>query len=501
MFHLKKNLHRVLSKIPTQNWRVALVGGSCVVAVFCLAKVFGQVFSANLTDVSVTTTNSRLSFRGALDAGNTAGSSQIIINTVANDQAGSYPSSSSAQLVEGDVLRIGSAGTLRAYTVASTSSFSTISLTAVLLAGDADVGDDVISTSSATLNVRFTTVSALTDGSFRILVPSVGGAASQDGIPDGGAFDYGTVAPTVTCPANLTGYTFSAGAPSAAAVTLNGTVYHSYTCAYTGAGAVGTAFDGSTEDYISIASVLNPAPTSGHVAGTADTYSVIVQHLNTGGTVIDSTTAKIGVLEAVKVTASVAPQITFKVLGLAAAVSACGDTTDVTTTATTVPFGELTVGSFTLAAQGLSVSTNASGGYVVTALENDQLGRNGGACAGDPTTASNGDCIQDVRGDAAAAADGVSDEWVSTSQPGFGYSLQDVNTTVTEAFAYNESARTFSARQFADAENSGTAQTIFSDTTVASNDNIYVCYKIMPDATTAAGNYENYITYTATSTF
>lgn len=492
-----QHMNQKTVKPAAHSWRMIVLAVAVVAGGFGLAHWYGQTYSANLTSVSVTTTNSRPSFRGALTAGNTAGSSIAIINTTPN----SYASTSSAQLVEGDVLRIGSAGTLRAYTVASTSSESTINLTAALLAGDADSGDDVISTASATLNVRFTTVSAITDGTFRVLIPSISGSASQDGIPDGGAFDYGTATPTVTCPANFTGYTFSAGASSANAVTINGTTYHSYSCAYTGAGAVGTAFNGSSHDYVSIAGILNPAPASGHSTGTADTYSVIVQHLDSGSNVIDSTTVKIGVVEAVKVTAYVAPQINFRLIGLPAATSACGMTTSVTTTAATVPFGDLTIGVFKTAAQALSVSTNASGGYVVTAQENDQLGRNGAACTGDPTTASNGNCIQDVRGDTAAASDTVSDEWVSTSQPGFGYSLQDVNATVTEAFAYNESARTFSARQFADAENSGTPQTIFSDTTVASNDNIYVCYKIMPDATTAAGNYENYLTYTATATF
>ncbi len=491
-----KNTHS-----QTKPWKVALTLLACAAGGFMLAHRWGQVYSANLTNVSVTTTNSRPSFRGALDTGNSVGSSIITIDTTPNDQSGSYPSSSSAQLVEGDVLRIGSGGGLGSYTVASTSSLAIVNLTGALAAGHADTGDDVISTASASLNVRFTTVSALTDGSFRVLIPSVSGSAATDGIPDGGAFDYGTATPTVTCPADFTGYTFSAGASAPNDVTVNGVTYHSYTCAYTGAGAVGTAFNGSSHDYMSIAGILNPAPIAGHSSGTADTYSVIVQHLDSSDNVIDSTTVKIGVVEAVKVTAYVAPQITFRLIGLANNTSACGANTSVTTTATTVPFGDLTIGEFKTAAQALSVSTNATGGYVVTTTENDQLGRNGGACTGDPTTGSNGSCIQDVRGDSAAASDTVSDEWVSASQPGFGYSLHDVNGTVTEAFAYNESSRTFSARQFPDAENSGTAQTIFSDSSVASNDNLYVCYKVMPDATTAAGNYENYITYTATATF
>jgi hypothetical protein len=46
--------------------------------------------SASLTSVSVTLSNSRVSFRGALTSGNTAGSSSVIINTT----PGAFPSSS-----------------------------------------------------------------------------------------------------------------------------------------------------------------------------------------------------------------------------------------------------------------------------------------------------------------------------------------------------------------------------------------------------------------------
>jgi hypothetical protein len=95
----------------------------------------------------------------------------------------------------------------------------------------------------------------------------------------------------------------------------------------------------------------------------------------------------------------------------------------------------------------------------------------------------------------------TSDEWTQTTAKGFAYSLHDVNSTTTEAFAYNESARTFSAKQFADEEDSQTAQTIFSSATVADNQNLYVCYKIIASATTQAGFYENYLRYTATATF
>ncbi len=462
-----------------------------------------QIRSANLTSVSVTMSNSRPSFRGALAAGNSAGSSSVVINTT----AGAYPSTSSAQLVEGDSIYIGEGGSLGAYTVASTSSLSTFTIkspsNSTLLAGDIDTGDDVIASNSSSLTVRFTTANAIDNGRFRILVPSLtADGPAADGIPDGGQFDFGTSAPTVTCPGDISGYDFVTGVATASSITINNSDYHVYECAYSGAGGAATVFDGTSNGAITISSVINPAPKSTHSTGGADTYNVIVQHLNSSLSVADTTSTAIGVIEAVKVTATVDPQITFQILGLATGTSACGNTTNVTTTPASVPFGNISISAFTNAAQSMNVSTNAANGFSVTAIANDQLGRNGGTCTGDNTGQ---DCIRDTIGDGGSMTHTNADEWSSTATKGFGFSLQDVNTSTTEAFSYNSAsgscAGTDCYRQFADAENSQTATQIFSSTTVADNQNLYVCYKVIAAPTTSAGNYENYITYTATATF
>lgn len=481
-----------LQKISTATL-LALVG------LIVIGNNNSKLRSANLTSVSDTISNARPSFRGALTTGNTVGSSVVLINTT----TGSYPSTSSAQLVEGDVVRIGENGSLGSYTVASTSSLSTFYITSTLASGDNDSGDDVIATSSASHTIRFTTANAIANGRFRILVPALAdNGASADGIPDSGAFDFGTSAPTVTCPANATAtYDFVTGAATASAITIGSTDYHVYECAYSGTGAVGTAFNGSTNDAITLSSIINPAPRSTHSTGLADTYNIVVQHLDSTLNVVDTTSVAVGVIEAVKVTASVDPQITFQIIGQPTGTSACGVSSGVTTTAASVPFGPISISAFTNAVHGLTVSTNAANGFAVTAVENDQLGRNGGACAGDPTITSNTNCIADARGDNGTMTDSTSADWAVATNRGFGYSLHDVNASTTEAFAYNESARTFSARQFADTENSDTPVTLFSSTGPADNQNLYVCYRIVAGTTTAAGNYENYLTYTATATF
>lgn len=461
--------------------------------------------SANLTSVSATLSNSRPSFRGGLTAQNTALSSLVTINTT----PGSYPSTSSAQLVEGDVVRIGEAGSLGSYTVTATGSADKFTVTPILAAGDADANDDVISSQSGSLTVRFTTANAIANGRFRVLIPAhTNDAMSADGIPDGNFFDFGSTAPTVTCPSNATTtYDFVTGTATAS-VTYNGLDYHTYECAYSGTGGIGTAFNGTTNDAMVISNIINPAPQAAHAMGIADRYNILVQHVNSSFTVTDSTTINIGVIEAVKVTASVAPQITFRILGVNSGASACGITTSVTTSPVLVPFNELLIDTFTFAAQTLTVSTNAANGYAVTAIQNDQLGRNGAACTGDPLINTDANCIQDSRGDDAAMSHTASDDWSNTATKGFGFTLDNSNSVagLTPAFEYDTAAGGCGGgidcyRQFADAENSQAPQSIYSSTAPSDNHNLMVCYKAIISAIQAAGTYENYVTYTATATF
>jgi hypothetical protein len=478
-------------------------------AIVFAGMLFGGMYqkseSASLTNVSVTLSNSRLSFTGALAAGNTVGTSQAIIDTTDGDWA----STTSAQLVSGDLIGIGDTNSIGAYTITSVDSASTVNLTPVLLAGDVEAGDIVISTQSATQTVRFTTANAIANGTIRILVPALDDDTNaQDGLPDSGNFDFGNSAPTVTCPIDLTGYDFVTGTATASAITIDSQDYHSFECRYSGTGAISTAFDGSSNDAIVINDLINPAPKINHATGLADTYRIVVQHLNSSFATQDSTATSIGVIEAVRVTASVAPQITFQISGVAASTTACGVTTDVTTTAAAVPLGELSISVFTDAAQALAVSTNATNGYVVTVRANDQLGRDAGTCAGDNTGS---ECIPDSVGENASMTHASSDEWDVTSVKGFGFSLDNVNTSgLTPVFEYDTVAGdctgAYCARQFADTENIGadvtqTPQTIFSSSSVADEHNLYVCYRAIISATQSAGEYENHLIYTATATF
>lgn len=482
-------------------------------------------YSASLSTVSVTLSNSRLSFRGALKAGNSTGSTIAYINTTPN----AYPSTASSQLVQGDTVRIGNAGTMGLFTVDdsfnnSTTAFQAedkIYLSVGLAAGQTDAGDDVISTQSAQLTTKLTTVDAIANGRFRILVPALANdAASSDGIPDGGYYDFGTSTPTVTCPTDVAStYDFVTGTATKSAILISSTEYHVFECAYSGAGASGTMFNGVSQGAFVVNSLINPAPTTNHQQGVADTYRIIIQHLDSNFVSVDQTTVAIGVIEAVKVTATVAPQITFKIIGVNSGSDVCGLNTSVSTSAALVPFGDLLISSFTQAAQAFSISTNASAGYSVTALENDQMGRDGATCTG---AVASTDCIPDTPGTAANITPTSAGLWTSTNTKGFGFTLDNKNAvanltlpfqhdTNANAAGYNCASNSSTActggqlchcfRSFADAENSGTAQTIASASIPVDNHNFYLCYRGVISTTQAAGYYENYITYIATATF
>jgi hypothetical protein len=472
-----------------KKYRLLLTIAFFITLSFLVAKVQTSL-SANLTSVSVTLSNSRPSFLTALEGAHT-GLALLTIDT------SNYPSANTYSVMATETLYIGT-GTTNSYTVANTPSTSTIELTSSLAATDDDDDDTVYFNSTSATTVKLTTVSALAAGSFRILVPAATtDADSHDGVPDQDTWDGTVGTPTITCPSDGQAHgTFTAEAVAYSQTTAGGE-YHIFECSYDGAGAASTAFDGGSNGSFVLSSMINPAPSAGHTVGTADTFSFIMQHLDSGDNIIDSTTVKVGVIEAVKVTAEVAPQITFTVAGIGTT-TVCGVTTDVVTTANSVPFGELSISAFGEAAQELTVSTNAASGYTVTALANDQLGKDGATCTGD-TYGAVDTCIWDAN--VASMTHTTSQDWTSTTEKGFGYTLHDDDADATEAFYYNESARAFSAKHFADNEDSQPTQTIFSSSGTADAEDVFVCYRILPDVDTTSGDYENYITYTATANF
>ena len=450
--------------------------------------------SANLTSAKDTLQTSRISWVGRVKAPTVAGSAHVWIYTAAS---GIYNSISTANLAPGDSVEIG--GT-NSYTIATIVDADEFTLTTNLAVNDADDTDTIFFRSKPQHVVTFTTASAITDGFFQVLIPA-DATNSNDGNPDDGGFDFGSGSVTVT-PTNATGYNFSnnAATPAGGTGCTAPVNYHCFEFHYAGTGGNGTAIELIIGNTNGATTPIAPGPEDSTSVGEADAYTVQIKNFTNGSdpetaTATDQTNISIGLIEAVRVTATVDPTITFTITGVATAQTVCGtgSTTDVNTTTAlnapvAVPFGVMALNTFKTAAHLLTVSTNAQDGYAVTAIEDDQLGLGGGTTPFIPdTTCETGTCTHLAE-----------ETWVTaTGNPGFGYSL-GAGTGSTMEFS---NGNVFASRQFPALAETEDPQRIMYSTGVSDSHTGYVCYRLAVDATQAAGDYENLITYTATATF
>lgn len=453
--------------------------------------------SANLTQVKDTLQTSRLSFAGRVKSPTAVGSSHVWLYTTATDE---FYSISTVNLHAGDSLTIGS-GT---YTIVDIIDDDEFTVTPVLAAGDADDTDPVYFKSKAQHIITFETASAIANGYFTVLIPAnTSTSTSNNGSPDDSGFDFNdTDYPTdpdiTVTAANASGYTFVTGVATPSSEASCNSLYttgsyHCFEVHYSGTGSVGTpititigATDGSNTPIL-------PSPTNTHNIGTADSYTFQLRHYDDSDSLIDQTNGQIALIEAVRVTATVDPTITFTIAGVTAdSGTYCGVTrtaASVDSTAYSVPFGSLSLNTFTDAVQNLTVSTNASYGYVVTAAEDDELGKDGATTP----------FIADTTCDSGPCTISSEQDWATASNNGFGYSLQNVDAA-SISFEYNDSG-TYLSRPFANLADTESPQTLFYSSTVADSENAYVCYRISVGATQAAGDYENIIIYRATASF
>ncbi|TXH01878.1 MAG: hypothetical protein E6P95_01060, partial [Candidatus Moraniibacteriota bacterium] len=414
--------------------------------------------SANLTSVKDTLQSSRLSVNARVDStGTTTGSSNVKLKTAAS--APSYTISTNP-LRAGDSLVIGT-GTYTIVDILDTDEFT---VTPVLASGDTDDNDPIYLKSRPRHTIQFTTASAVANGYFQILLPA-DSTTPNDGNPDDEGYDFNTTV-TVTAPSDVgSTFDFVAGVATASGATgcTSPANYHCFEFHYSGSGAVGQAFTLYIGNTNGTNTPIAPAPNSSHAEGTADSYPVLVRQFAAStnpnsATPVDATVARVAHIESVRVTATVDPTISFSIAGVSSGSTRCGVSTDVTTTALSVPFGSMTLNTFKNLAQDLTVSTNASGGYVVTASENDQLGLDGATSP----------FIPDNPGNNTLASESVSDEWTTATVNGFGFSLQNVDAA-SVAFQYTTAtgscSGTFCSWQFADVTGSEASQRIFCCTT------------------------------------
>lgn len=237
--------------------------------------------------------------------------------------------------------------------------------------------------------------------------------------------------------------------------------------------------------------INNPSKTA--AAGTADINDIAISGSfgNTGSMLVAT-------IEGVSVSVTIAESLSFTMAGVASGscTSDTGSPTVIDTfgSATTVPFGTASSSnSFYTACQLMSISTNATSGYIMTASENQSL-------------LSNTDTIDDTTCDAAACTESTGAAWATATNNGLGFWCQEAtNTSCTDAGDSTTEHRQFACTG-ADAVCDGgtgaeTAQNVMQTTAPANNDQGRIHYKLSVSGTQPAGSYSNTITYIATPTF
>jgi len=486
-------------------------------------KTPGVVDSGNITVASDTLSNSRLSYYGQVSGAHASGVTAIAVKTSRT----SYlpPDINVNHLFPLDNVSIGpngycdTAGTTKCKVSETQTSANTFTLVKGLRVGASD-GDPIYATQSAIHTLAFTTQSTVVSGNVRIYIPAGGtsSATSQDGAPDGGAnsgFDLNgltTASSHSLCPTGGS-VSWTSATPTITAYQLVGsTYYHQFDCAYTGT-LSSTALTMTIGD--STGKMVNPAAkaTAGytHSQGTADTYNIKMLLQDGSSNTIDDVIVTVSPIEAVLVSATINPSLTFTIAGQNSD-TICGNTLDVTgSTPYSIPYGDITTtNSFLDAAQKLTVSTNSPTGYIISVAEDDEMSADLNGDGTPDTTLADSIC------DDGSCTHAVSDKWHNTNTTGWGYSIQNISSYSHPFEHWTNTGNcdgTFCARNFACVDglnpanltacavNDSSAQPVASSSAVASSEQFYMCYRLNVGVAQQAGYYQTRIYYIATTKF
>jgi hypothetical protein len=460
--------------------------------------------SAALTSASVTLSNSRLSYYAKVSGAHTSADTTILI------QGSSNADNNTNHLFPNDTVSVGPNGAL---TVGSIIDGTNFALSSGLVEG-ASNGDAVYATQSGTVTISFTINNDIpANGYIRVSIPDPA-SNGNDGAPDTSSststngWDLNSIAVADITVSGGTGCSWS----TTEVITAGSGSSHTIDATTTGQCTAGTV----TMTIDSDPGLVNPAPiTSGHTQGTADAYQWTIATYDAdpaaAGQLIDSVDVSVAPIEAVLVSATIDETLGFSITAVTAdsgTTGTCGITRTASSpdsTAYSIPWGTLSptyLAATHNTSQLLEVDTNADGGYAVTAIAGDQMGKDGVTCSNAGAEDETVNCIKDTVCDATGCDHSTLRDWGASpsTYPGLGYSLEEV-TSGAANFEYNDTAATFNAKQFADEENSQAAVTIMTEAGPVEDSQVYICYRIDVTATQPAGYYFNKVRYTATATF
>jgi len=101
--------------------------------------------------------------------------------------------------------------------------------------------------------------------------------------------------------------------------------------------------------------------------------------ITVGGSMVDSGSFMVVIIDNVVVTANINTNFTFEIDGVADGLTVNGTTTSTSSTATSIPFEDLSNGAVKTIAQDLTVTTNAANGFAVTVYQDANLTSSTGA--------------------------------------------------------------------------------------------------------------------------
>ncbi len=314
---------------------------------------------------------------------------------------------------------------------------------------------------------------------------------SHDGIPDYNAFDIDGI--TLECPRSIPGV-FEFGSPQIlpadeSKLVLNEGFYHRLICPYTGTGDVSQAdFGFDNDNYLTISGLTNPLgdpkkdPSQLILSPIWVNFSAAVAQLTiTSG-------------RNVEMLATISPQISLVLEGLPGGETYCGVINEATTSGRKAAFPNVINEKFSNVAQRLTATTNMANGYVLTAIQDDQMRRTDTPdiiCKGDGST--NDGCIPDSQAPGISSSQAVIWEELKTAR-GLGFTLQNEYGDDT-LFDYRDGYRTF-----ADAQNGDEPVAIMKSVNGRLGVN-YVCYRVVAAEDNQPGFYANNLTYTLTAKF
>lgn len=463
------------------------------------------VKSANFTSVSATLSNSRYSYKASVATG-TSGSSTVVIDTASGDDDTDhlFPNDTICFVNSAQSGCIGNT----TYTVANVVNSTTFNTTGAL-ADTLTTNDFVVASQSGTLVLAFTTTTEIpANGDILVTIPALNTTGkTSDGIPDTGAsasvngFDIGIMTTTDVTVTGCTDVNWTVASVTAGTASADHIIQiNRATTACAASTAITVTIDADP-------GLINPAVVDGYTRGAADNYSIDITSRDGTDATLDTSDVIVAPVEGVLVSATVDEILSLTVAGVTAdSGTYCNITRTAAspdTTATAIPWG--TLSPTYLAAthntqQTVTVSTNADAGYNVYIEENDQMGKDGVACAGNGGEAVN--CIQDTTCDATGCTESTLRDWTAdpSSYVGLGYSLEETSGT-DAVFEWDDSSAAFNAKQIADMAASETRQSIMTNAAQVDGSAINVCYRIDITATQPAGYYYNKVKYTAVATF